>query len=146
MNSPSRALVGYHQFALAPVVNAVPDPARPFDLLQVTDDGRGLMVATGITDGPVWLSVGRPDPAGPRPGVSWDATDEAAMSITSDLIYIAPTTEDSGVEQPVFSPTKPGPHRVTVFAWGINNAPDQFLSPTADPVEEYVVWIRPQHQ
>lgn len=89
MNSPTRtrALVGYHQFSLAPAgVDAIVDPTRPSEVLQVTADGRGLLVNTGITDGPVWFSVGRPDPAGPSPGTTWDAAEEATMSITSDLV------------------------------------------------------------
>lgn len=145
MTQRTQALVGYHQFSLAPVgVDAIVDPSRPFDVLQVTGDGRALLVNTGITDGPVWLSIGRPDPGGPRPGTKWDAVEEATMSINSDLIFTAPTIEDTGIRQPAFIPAKPGPHVVTVFAWGMGNAPNEYLDPSTEPVEEYAVWIRPQ--
>lgn len=135
-----RALVGYHQFALAPVgVDPVPDTSRPWVLTQVSSDGRSVIVSTGITDGPVWLSVGEPTEE-----ADWDAVEENELEIDGPLFYIAPVTaDDFGVSQPVFSPQHPGPHKVTVYARGQGNRADQFLEVDEDPVEEYVVWIRP---
>src|SRR5215213_5116612 len=116
MAGRARAFVAYQQLHLAPLgVSPVLDPAAPLGLAQVADAGTSLVIVTGISMGPVWITI----QAGPAPASAgeWEERVPVVLDIAERLFLSSPTVE-TGYPGPAFAPEERGAHTVTVLARG----------------------------
>ncbi len=140
-----RPLVAYSQFQLASGdVYPVLDPSQPVALAQVTDAGRGLIVLTGIAMGHVVIDVAGAVALEKTQGATaWEERQVVEMDVVGPLWLSSPTILDDFFD-PVFTPSTPGRHTVTVLARGRNTRPGESLPPRDDePFEEYLVHFAP---
>jgi hypothetical protein len=139
--STSKAFVDYNQLHIAPMgVDPVFDAATQPELAHVVADGKGLIIVTGITAGPILVTV-TADPAA-TPSGPWDERTVLEMEVNDQLVISSPTVSDSAMPGTVYAPMRTGPHRVTVLAHGRRAHPDEFLDDDAEPTEEYVVIVQ----
>ena len=132
------AFVDYNQLHIAPVgVDPVFDAATEPQLAHVVADGKGLIIVTGITAGPVVVTV-TAEPAA-TPSGPWEERAVLEMEVDEDLVVSSPTVSDSPTPGAVYAPNEAGPHTVTVLARGRGAHPDEFLDDDAGPTEEYAV-------
>jgi hypothetical protein len=127
-----------HQFSLAPFgVTPVLDPARPADLIQLTENDTALIVLTGIASGDVDLDVWRerPDSGDEVHQDGWEQWQSVSMLVEAPLVVQAPQLDEAPV--PVFTPSPPGWYRVAVSARGRDLAYDAHVGFDADPIESY---------
>lgn len=140
--SQFRPFIAYSQVHLAPAeVSPIFDPSQPMTLAQVTDDGRGLIVVTGIAMGPILVDVATATVKA-EVVTAWEELQVIEMHVTEPLFLSSPTIMDE-LYEPVFVPRNPGPHTVTVQARGRATQPDGTLSPNDEPLEEFLIQFNP---
>jgi hypothetical protein len=139
MTGRRQAFVAYNQLHLAPMgTSPVLDPSQPLGLAQAVDH-QSLIILTGISMGPVWITVGSAGEPGAA-DIDWEERIDVTLDITTDLVLSSPTIE-THTTTTIFTPTAPGRHIVSVQARGRSARPDDTLAPDDDPPEEYLVTI-----
>ncbi len=157
MISSRRLTVDFGQFWLAPfgsypVLNSQVEPTRVENLdafagsgtpwlLEAAVDGVGIIVGTCVRSGPVQVTLGDDPSAAPQGDGYWQERAELVVSINEELMVNSGSTFQEPLRVP--APAEPGPHRVIVLATGRGVHRDLAIDVTEDPVEEYLVLIKP---
>lgn len=140
----------YHQVLLASLNSApVLDPADVAVVATVVDDHAALVITTGCTDGPVAVQIQvfasrPPDP--PEDALrDWEVCEAVSLMITGPVGMWGPTTGFPDPSEPeVFTPARPGAHRVRVSGRGRGVDYAAYLPPDSVPDERFLIEIWPE--
>lgn len=141
--------VAYHQFYLTPRYVDPPeyDIDSANDLMQKSDDERSLIITTNIAQGPIGLVVHtltrEPDESFDSALREWECGEEVALIINEDLHISTPTIEQVDVPGAIFSPSKPGRHRLRVLARGRSAHYDHVVE---EPTEHFDLTFWPESE